>query len=84
MGALVRNIMPERRSELLSAVSEQLHIVGPARTGNVSDAVVEQVFGPQLGIDVDQHTVGGLSLAGMTCDRVAMIEARMRRRIKLD
>ena len=38
----------------------------------------------QLGIDVDQHTVGGLSLAGMTCDRVAMIEVRMRRRIKLD
>jgi hypothetical protein len=46
----VRNIMPERRAELLSAVSEQLHIVGPARTGNVSDAVVEQVFGPPLGI----------------------------------
>jgi hypothetical protein len=39
---------------------------------------------PQLGIDVGQHTVGGLSLAGMTCDRAAMIEARMRRRIKLD
>ena len=39
---------------------------------------------PQLGIDVDQLMVGGLSLAGMTCDRAAMIEARMRRRIKLD
>ena len=38
--------MPERLAELLSAVSEQLHIVGPARNGNVSDAVVEQVFGP--------------------------------------
>jgi len=46
MGALVRNIMPERRAELLSAISEQLHIVGFARTGNLSDAVVEQVFGP--------------------------------------
>jgi len=46
MGALVRNIMPERRAELLSAVSEQLHIVGPARTGNVIDTVVEQVFDP--------------------------------------
>jgi hypothetical protein len=46
MGALVRNIMPERRAELLSAASEQLHIVGPARTGNVIDTVVEQVFGP--------------------------------------
>ena len=84
MGALVRNIMPERRAELLTAICEGLRVVCPARNGNVSDAVVEQVFGPQLGIDVNQHTVGGLSLAGMTCDRVAMIEVRMRRRIKLD
>ena len=36
MGALVRNIVPERRAELLSTVSEQLHIVGPARKGNGS------------------------------------------------
>jgi len=34
----------------------------PRAKRNVSDAVVEQVFGPQLGIYVDQHTVGGLSL----------------------
>jgi hypothetical protein len=33
---------------------------------------------------MNEHTVGGLSLAGMTRDRVAMIEVRMRRRIKLD
>jgi hypothetical protein len=46
--------------------------------------LLSRSLAPQLGIDVDQHTVGGLSLAGMTCDRVAMIEARMRRRIKLD
>jgi hypothetical protein len=64
--------------------SEQLHIVGPARTGNVSDAAVEQVFRGQFGIDVNQYALGSLSLAGMTCDRLAMIEARMRRRIKLD
>jgi hypothetical protein len=46
--------------------------------------LLSRSLAPQLGIDVDQHTVGGLSLAGMTCDRVAMIEVRMRRRIKLD
>ena len=33
---------------------------------------------------MNEHTVGGLSLAGMTRDRVAMIEVRMRRRIELD
>jgi hypothetical protein len=31
------------------------------------------VFRPQLGIDFDQHMVGGLSLAGMTRDRVAAL-----------
>jgi len=31
------------------------------------------VFGPQLGIGADQHPVGGLSLAGMTRDRVAAL-----------
>jgi hypothetical protein len=40
MGALVRNIMPERRAELLSAVSEQLHIVGHARDSNIGQALV--------------------------------------------
>ena len=46
--------------------------------------LLSRSLAPQLGIDVDQLTVGGLSLAGMTCDRVAMIKARMRPRIKLD
>jgi len=31
-----------------------------------------------------RNCLGDLSLAGMTCDRVAMIEVRMRRRIELD
>jgi len=30
-----------------------------------------EVFGPRFGIDVDQHMVGGLSLAGMTRDRIS-------------
>jgi hypothetical protein len=40
--------------------------------------LLSRSLAPQLGIDVDQHTVGDLSLARMTCDRVAMIEARNR------
>ena|SRR5665213_45706 len=66
MGALVRNIMPERRAELLSAVSEQLHTVGPARDGNIGHTVVEQVFRAKFRVHVDEHAVGGLSMAGMT------------------
>ena len=42
-----------------------------ARSGNVGHAVVKQVFRSQLGIGLDQHTVGGLSLAGMTRDRIS-------------
>ena len=49
---------------------EDLRVVCAARDGNVGHAVVEQVFGSQLGIDVNQHTVGGLPLAKMTRDRV--------------
>jgi hypothetical protein len=33
---------------------------------------------------MNEHTVGGLPLAGMTCDRVTMIEVRMPQWIKLD
>ena len=76
--------MPQRRAQLLAVVGEDLRVVCAARNGNVGHAVVEQVFGSQLCISVDQHPVGGLSLAGMTRDRVAMIEVRMLRRIEFD
>ena len=71
MGAAVRYIMPQRRAELLAVVGEDLRIVCAARNGNVGHAIVEQVFGSQLGIGVDQHQVGGLPLAGMTRDRIS-------------
>ena len=54
--------MPQRGSQLLAVVGEDLRVVCAARNGNVGHAVVEQVFGSQLGIGVDQHTVGGLPL----------------------
>jgi len=71
MGAAVRNITPQHGSQLLAVVGEDLRVVCAARNGNVGHAVVEQVFGPQLGIGVDQHTVGGLPLPGMTRHGVA-------------
>src|ERR1035441_9884530 len=83
MGAAVGNIVPERRAELLAVVGEELRIVSAARNGNVGHAVVDQVFRAQLGIDVDQHAVRGLPLAGMTRHRITMIEMRMQTRIEL-
>jgi len=62
--------MPQRRSQLLAVVGEDLRVVCAARDGYVGHAVVEQVFGSQLGIDVNQHKVGGLPEAGMTRDRI--------------
>jgi len=53
MGAAVRYIMPQRGSQLLAVVGKDLRVVCAARDGNVGHAVVEQVFGSQLGIGVD-------------------------------
>jgi len=47
--------------------------------GNVGHAIIEQVFGSQLSIGMDQHTVGGLSLAGMTRHGVAVVKVRILR-----
>jgi hypothetical protein len=48
------------------------------RRVSVSHAVIEEILRAKFRVLVDEYAVGGLSLAGMTCDRVAMIEARMR------
>ena len=58
-----------RRAE--TALAIHLRVACAARHGDIGHAVVEQVFGSQLGIDGDQHTVGGLSLAEMTCNCLA-------------
>jgi hypothetical protein len=44
--AAVRDIMPQRRSQLLAVVGEDLRIVCAARDGNVGHAVFEQSFAP--------------------------------------
>lgn len=63
--------MPEPRAQLLAVVGEQLRIVSAARDGNIGHAIVEQVFHSHLGIDVDQHAIPRMLLAGITCDRIA-------------
>jgi hypothetical protein len=66
--------MPQRRSQLLAVVGEDLSIVCAARDGNVGHAVFEQVFRSQLGIHVDQHMVVSLPLAEMTRDRITALQ----------
>ena len=74
---------PSRRAQFLAVVGEELRIVSPARDGDIGHAVVKQVFRAQFGIDVDQHAVRRLPLAGMTRHRIPMIEMRMQTRIEL-
>ena len=77
MGAAVRDIVPQRRAQFLAVVGEDLRVERATRDGDVGHAVVEQVLGSQLGIDVDQHPVGSLPLAGMTRHGVAVVEVRI-------
>ena len=70
MGAAVRYIMPQRRSQFLAVVGEDCRVLCAARDGNVGHAVVEQVFRPQFGIRENQRPVGGLPLARMARNRV--------------
>lgn len=55
-----------------------------AGDGDIGHAVIEQVLCSKLGIDVDEHAIGGLSLAGMTSDGIAVIEMRMLCGVDLD
>ena len=79
----MRDISAQRHTQLLTVIGKELRIVSSTRDSNVSHAVVEQVFGSELGIDVDQHAVGSLALAGMAGHGIAVIEMRMRPWIKL-
>ena len=70
---LVRNIMPERRAELLTAICEDLRVVCPARDGNIGHAVVEQIFCAKLCIHVNKQTICGLALTVVAGHRIAVI-----------
>jgi replicative DNA helicase len=80
--------MPQRDSQLIAVVGEDLRVVCAARNGNVGHAVVEQVFRSQLGISVDEYTVGGLPLSitdsgGIDIDRLIWFATRKVKQAKI-
>jgi hypothetical protein len=77
MSALVRHIAAERLGKLLPVAGEDLRILRPARDSDISHAVVDEVPGSLLCVDVDEHAISGLALAGMTGDGIAMVQVRM-------
>jgi hypothetical protein len=70
----VGHIAAEFMTQRCRVIRENLRVVCAARNGHVGHAAVEQVFCTQLGVHMDQYAVGGLALAGVTGDSVAVIE----------
>lgn len=50
--------------ERFAVVRQELPVVACTRHKNVGNAAVEGTLSAQFGIDVNQNTVGGLSLVG--------------------
>jgi hypothetical protein len=86
----VGDIATEGMGQLSAVVGEDLCVVGSARDGYVGHAVVEQIFGTEFGVhmdedeDEDEDAVGGLALAGVAGHGVAVVEVRMPRQVDLD
>src|ERR1700743_2766570 len=73
MRTLLRNVTSQCLPQLATVIREKLRIICAARDSHIGHAVVEQVFGRKLGIDMHYHTISRLPLAGMTGHCVAMI-----------
>jgi len=84
MRALLRYIVTERPRQLLAVVGEKLCIVCSARDGDIGHAAVEQIPSAQLGVHVNQDTVGSLTLAGVAGHGIAVVEMRELARIEFD
>src|SRR5450756_970244 len=83
MSACVRDIMAERSAQFLTAVREELRVVGTTRNRDISHAVVKQVFRSKLSVHVDEYPVGSLPLARVAGHGVAVVKMRMLHKVKL-
>src|SRR5271166_1484270 len=79
MGHVAAEFLAQRRC----IVRINLHVIASTRDSDIGHAAVEQILSAQLGVHVNQDTVGSLSLAGVAGHGIPMIEMRMLVRIKL-
>ena len=79
---LVRNITAKRVRECAAVIGEDLCVPLAARNGNVGHTIVEQIFGSEIGINMDEYAICRLSLAGVTGNSVAMVQMGVPLRIK--
>src|SRR5208337_3289180 len=80
MGHVAAEFLPQRRY----IVRVNLRVIASTRDRDIGHAAVEQILSSQLGVHVNQDTVGSLSLAGVAGHCIAMVEMRMLARIEFD
>src|SRR5208282_4475488 len=80
MGHVATEFLPQRRR----IARIYLRVIASARDSDIGHAAVEQILSAQLGVHVNQDTVGSLSLAGVAGHGIPMIEMRMLVRIEFN
>ena len=80
MGHVAAELLPER----CCIVRINLRVIASTRDRDIGHAAVEQILSAQLGVHVNQDTVGSLSLAGITGHCITMVEMQMLARIEFD
>jgi len=78
------NITAKFLAECRCVVRENLRVMCAARNGNVGHAAIEKVLCAKVGVHVDQNAVGGLALAGMAGEGVAVVEMQVSFWIEID
>ncbi len=80
MGHVAAEFLPER----LCVVRINLGVIASTRDRNVCHAAVEQSLSAQLGVHVNEDTVGSLSLAGVASHGITVVEMRMLGRVEFN
>ncbi len=58
-------------------VGVELRVVAPPRHGHIRQPAVDELFSCLFGVHLNKYAVGGLSLAAMAGDGVAVVEMRV-------
>src|SRR5450755_1865300 len=80
MGYVAAECLSQRRY----AVRINLRVIASTRDRGIGHAAVEQILRTQLGVHMNQDTVGSLSLAGVAGHGIAMVEMRMLGRVEFN
>jgi hypothetical protein len=72
MGYVAAEFLPERRC----IIRVNLSVIASTRDRDIGRAAIEQILSAQLGVYVNQDTVGSLPLAGVARHCIAVVEMR--------